>query len=64
MARLEEMPTLEGECERRGLVIDRLRAQLQNCVDHLHHVNRRHPREDVTKVIEAANKALYETLGA
>ena len=45
-------------------VIDRLRAQLQNCIDHLHHINRSCPREDMTKVIEAGNRALYETLGA
>ena len=51
------MTTIEAE-----EIIQKLRAQLQNCVDHLHHVNRRYPREDMTKVIEAANKALYETL--
>jgi hypothetical protein len=50
-------------CEK-DRAIDRLRAQLQNCIDHLHHINRRYPREDMTKVIEAGNKALYETLVA
>lgn len=48
-------------------VIDRLRGQLQNCVDHLHMMKRKvHPtRTDalsLDKVIEQANKALYETL--
>lgn len=44
--------------------IERLRGQLQNCVDHLHYFSRRGYRDKVMPVIERANKVLYETLGA
>ena len=42
--------------------INRLRGQLQNCVNHLDIVNRRGYSVDLTECIESANKALYETL--
>jgi hypothetical protein len=42
--------------------IDRLRGQLQNCVNHLDRANRRDSRDGYTAAIESANKALYETL--
>ena len=40
---------------------DRLRGQLQNCVNHLSRYQRRGYRE-AQDCIESANKALYETL--
>lgn len=43
-------------------VVQRLRGQLQNVTGHLEGVDRRYARSDHSKVIEAANKALYETL--
>lgn len=44
-------------------IIDRLRGQLQNCVDHLEHAKRRQYSRNnpYDKVISDANKALYET---
>jgi len=44
--------------------IDRLRGQLQNCVNHLDRVKRRYPsmQEKLSACIESANKSLYETL--
>lgn len=46
-------------------VIDRLRGQLQNCVNVLSAVNRgRWMKDKVNEHIEAANKCLYETLHA
>lgn len=47
--------------------IDRLRGQLQNCVNLLHRLKRHGYASDVVvadKAIEAANRALYETLDA
>jgi hypothetical protein len=48
----------------RDETIDRLRGQLQNCVNHLNGVKRRSPSmsERLDACIESANKALYETL--
>lgn len=43
--------------------IQRLRGQLQNCVDHLHYFKRRGYGDKVDAVIDRANKVLYETLG-
>lgn len=47
-------------------IIDRLRGQLQNCVNHLDRMKRKNPSYDKTlnPCIESANKALYETLHA
>lgn len=42
-------------------VIDRLRGQLQNCVNHLDRANRR-DHGKYSECIESANRALYETL--
>lgn len=46
--------------------IQKLRGQLQNCVNHLEGIKRRFPSmgDRVNPCIESANKALYETLGA
>lgn len=48
----------------RDKTIDRLRGQLQNCVNHLDGIKRRCPSstERIQSCIESANKALYETL--
>ena len=46
-------------------VIERLRGQLQNCVNHLENAKRRSygtEKAAYEKAIESANKALYETL--
>lgn len=43
----------------KGEAIQRLRGQLQNCVNHLDRANR---RDEYDEVIASANKALYETL--
>lgn len=51
-----------GRSRERAETIDRLRGQLQNCVNHLEHAKRRQHRSDYDDVIESANKALYETL--
>lgn len=41
---------------------NRLRGQLQNCINHLDKAKHRHPNdESYSKCIESANKALYET---
>jgi len=45
------------------LVVDRLRGQLQNCVNHLDRAKRRTYLPELEACIESANKALYETLG-
>lgn len=45
--------------------IDRLRGQLQNCVNHLELLKRHGYASDVNKIdacIDSANRALYETL--
>jgi aspartate ammonia-lyase len=44
---------------------DRLRGQLQNCVNHLELAKRKcghRTEEKIAECIESANKALYETL--
>jgi len=42
---------------------DKLRGQLQNCIDHLHHAKRNTwSKADFDKVIDSANRVLYETL--
>jgi hypothetical protein len=48
----------------RDETIDRLRGQLQNCVNHLDGVKRRYPSmsERLDACIQSANNALYETL--
>jgi len=43
-------------------VVQRLRGQLQNCVNHLERAKRHWPRGDYNDCIESANRALYETL--
>jgi len=43
--------------------IQRLRGQLQNCVNHLDRAKRRYNSNTYNECIESANKALYETLG-
>jgi flagellar biosynthesis regulator FlaF len=40
---------------------ERLRGQLQNCINHLHGARRTSNSDQIDKAIEAANKALYET---
>ena len=42
-------------------VIQRLRGQLQNCVNHLDRAKRKYPTRSYDNCIESANKALYET---
>lgn len=43
--------------------IDRLRGQLQNCVNHLERAKRQWARtNEYDQCIESANKALYETM--
>jgi len=56
---------LKRSCEicDKDKVIERLRGQLQNCVDHLHYFKTRGYDGKVTPVIERANRVLYETLG-
>jgi len=47
-----------------GDVIQRLRGQLQNCVNHLERAKRHWPRGGYDECIESANRCLYETLDA
>jgi len=42
--------------------IDRLRGQLQNCVNHLERAKRKTSNDQYDDAIESANKALYDTL--
>lgn len=44
--------------------IQRLRGQLQNCVNHIERLKRHHPRETdkLDACVQSANKCLYETL--
>jgi Tfp pilus assembly protein PilO len=44
--------------------IQRLRGQLQNCVNHIERLKRHHPRETekLEACVQSANKCLYETL--
>lgn len=42
--------------------VERLRGQVQNCVNYLDKANRSFRSENYDKAIESANKALYETL--
>ena len=50
---------------RKDEVIQRLRGQLQNCVNHLERSKRKtYAPHDYDDCIESANKALYETLDA
>lgn len=42
--------------------IDRLRGQLQNCINHLDRAKRKYPTTDYDSCIESANRTLYETL--
>ena len=42
--------------------VDRLRGQLQNCVNHLDRAGRKHLSQSYSQCIESANKYLYETL--
>lgn len=60
---------LARSCEicQKDAAIDRLRGQLQNCVNLLHRLKRHGYASDALaadEAIELANKALYETLGA
>lgn len=50
-----------GESEE---TIQRLRGQLQNCVNHIERLKRHHPRETekLEACVQSANKCLYETL--
>jgi len=43
-------------------IIERLRGQLQNCVNHLDRAKRRTYGMNLDECIESANRALYETL--
>ena len=50
---------------RKDQAIDKLRGQLQNCVNHLHNAKRKlGSRYDFDEAIDHANKALYDTLDA
>ena len=50
---------------RKDQAIDKLRGQLQNCVNHLHNAKRKlGSRYDFDEVIDHANKALYDSLDA
>ena len=52
-------------CSTPDETIERLRGQLQNCVNHIERLKRHAYRSDEAKLnacIESANKALYETL--
>ena len=50
---------------RKDQEIDKLRGQLQNCVNHLHNAKRKlGSRYDFDEVIDHANKALYDSLDA
>lgn len=44
-------------------VIQRLRGQLQNCVNHLERAKRKGYGGNFDEAIESANRALYETVG-
>lgn len=52
------------ELENAEEIIDRLRGQLQNCVNYLERAKRKHPYDNGNYciAIESANKTLYETL--
>jgi len=59
------MKTNDDEIVRLEASIDKLRGQLQNCVNHLNRLKRHGHASDVQacdKCIESANKALYESL--
>lgn len=61
--------SLKRSCEicDKDVAIDRLRGQLQNCVNLLHRLKRHGHASDARaadEAIESANRALYETLGA
>ena len=48
-----------------SVMVDRLRGQLQNCINHLELLKRHGSKRDEAKInacIESANKALYESL--
>lgn len=63
----EGLPTASSRspgCSTADETIERLRGQLQNCVNHMDGVKRRFPSlaNRLDPAIESANKALYETL--
>lgn len=68
----EDCPSLPSSVQSSGYadkdeVIQRLREQLQNCVNHLEMAKRQTRCSDETKInacIEYANRVLYETLSA
>lgn len=59
----QQIESLKSQLADRERVIDRLRGQLQNCVNHLDRAKRITYGEDkFSKCIESANQCLYETL--
>lgn len=59
------MKTMSAEIDRLENQVDRLRGQLQNCVNHLNRAKRSSygkQAKSFDDCMEQANKALYETL--
>jgi|GEM_PF-3738455 len=58
--------TEDCNCEELEKTIDRLRGQLQNCVDHLHraksYFHSQSRGKNIDGAIDSANKTLCETL--
>lgn len=59
---LEVFDSQRKELEVSEKKINKLRGQLQNCVNHLHGTRDSRNSDIVNRVIEQANKTLYETL--
>jgi hypothetical protein len=62
---MNEVNCSESELSDLLCVVDSLRGQLQNCVNHLERAKRRSYGQEQRRyeeAIESANKALYETL--
>ena len=57
----EQVSLLTARAEKAETDNKLLAGHLANCINHLHHINRRYPREDMTQVIEQANMALVRT---
>ena len=61
---LHSKSDIAAELAHRDVQIDRLRGQLQNCVNYLERAKRKHPNDNgnYCVAIESANAVLYETL--
>lgn len=59
---LVQVPSAASAGSSQEEIIDRLRGQLQNCVNHLERARRHYPSGGYDAAIDSANKALYETL--